>query len=254
MFKKSPEKLLTPCPPPEIVISHTVTKNKTMRTKLFLAAAAIVAAGALSSQAQNVYSLNVVGYVNKTIPSGYSLIANPLSAGVTNGANEIATPVDGSVYLTWNGVGFDYTSFDSGFGGWIDAGFNPAQPPTLPPGRGFFFFNPGATYTNTFVGEVVPAPGSTNSLALPSGYSLVGSVLPAGSAQITAAPVSLPLIDGSVILQWNGVGYVYTSFDSGFGGWIDAAFNPAAEPSYTVADGFFFFNPGASAPWSQSLP
>jgi hypothetical protein len=62
------------------------------------------------------------------------------------------------------------------------------------------------------------------------------------------------LIDGCIILQWNGVGYVYSAYDSGFGGWIDSSFNPAAEPGYTVADGFFFFNPGSAAGWDQSLP
>lgn len=248
MFKKSPEKLLTPCPPPEIVISHTVTKNKTMRTKLFLAAAAIVAAGALSSQAQNVYSLNVVGYVNQTLPSGYSLIANPLKAGVTNGANEIMPLVDGSIYLTWNGTAYDYRSYD---GGWIDFNFNPSTAPSLPPGKGFFYFNPNASTVQTWVGEVIPAPGATNALALPSGYSLVGSVLPVGGADITAAPVSLPIIDGSIVLKWTGTAYDYRSYD---GGWIDFNFNPTTAPSYAVGDGFFFFNPNATTNWVQSLP
>jgi len=202
----------------------------------------------------NVYSLNIVGYVNKTIPSGYSLIANPLKAGVTNGANEIMPLVDGSIYLTWNGTSYDYASYDSGLGGWIDVNFNPSVPPSLPPGKGFFFFNPIAAYTNTWVGEVVPAPGVTNSLSLPSGYSLVGSVLPASATQITAAPIRLPQIDGMVILGWTGTAYSYASYDSGLGGWIDVNFNPAAEPGYTVGNGFFYFNPVAATPWLQWLP
>jgi hypothetical protein len=225
-----------------------------MRTKLLLTAA-VLAAGIASSMAQsNVYSLNIVGYVNKTIPSGYSLIANPLKAGVTNGANEIMPLVDTSVFLTWNGTAFVYSSYDTGFGGWIDANQNPSSPPSLPPGKGYFFFNPGAAFTNTYVGEVVPAPGVTNSLSLPSGYSLVGSVLPAASTAITAPPVSLPLIDTSVILKWSGTAYLYYSYDTGFGGWIDAGQNPTAQPGISVAEGFFFFNPGAATPWSQSLP
>lgn len=225
-----------------------------MRTKLLLTAA-VLAAGIASSMAQsNVYSLNIVGYVNKTIPSGYSLIANPLKAGVTNGANEIMPLVDSSIYLTWNGSSYNYVAYDSGFGGWIDAGFNPSTPPSLPPGKGFFFFNPGATYTNTWVGEVVPASGVTNTLTLPSGYSLVGSTLPAGATDISAAPVSLPLIDSSVVLKWNGSAFVYYGYDSGFGGWIDGGFNPITAPSYNVGDGFFYFNPGAGAPWKQYLP
>ena len=156
--------------------------------------------------------------------------------------------------LTWNGSSYDYRSYDTGFGGWIDFNSNPSVPPSLPPGKGFFFFNPNAAYTNTWVGTVVPAPGATNSLALPSGYSLVGSVLPVGGAAITAAPVNLPLIDGSVILKWNGSSYDYRSYDTGFGGWIDFNSNPASEPSYAVGQGFFFFNPNASTPWLQNLP
>ena len=108
--------------------------------------------------------------------------------------------------------------------------------------------------TNTYVGTVVPAPSVTNNLSLPPGYSLAGSPMPVGGA-ITASPVKLPLIDGMVVLQWNGVGYVYSGFDSGFGGWIDSGFSPVPEPVYTVASGFFYFNPGAtSTNWSQSLP
>lgn len=226
-----------------------------MRTKSLLAMAAALAAGVVAASAQsNVYSLNIVGYVNQTIPSGYSLIANPLSSGATNGANEILPLTDTSVFLTWTGTSFDYRSYDTGFGGWIDAGQNPSTPPSLPPGKGFFFFNPNAAFTNTWVGTVVPGPGSTNSLSLPSGYSLVGSVLPVAGAAITAAPVNLPLIDTSVILKWTGTAYQYYSYDTGFGGWIDAGQNPTVEPGYTVGQGFFFFNPGAPTPWTQSLP
>ena len=224
-----------------------------MRTKLLLAAA-VLTAGIASTMAQsNVYSLNIVGYVNKAIPSGYSLIANPLKAGATNGANEIMAEIDGSQILTWNGAGYDYVSYDSGFGGWIDAAFNPANPPQLPPGRGFFYFTPGASLTNTFVGEVIPAPGITNTLVLPSGYALVGSPLPAGGA-VSAAPVRLPAVDGLQMLQWSGSSYVYSSFDSGFGGWIDSGFNPIPEPLIAVGEGFFYFNPGGAANWQQWLP
>jgi hypothetical protein len=226
-----------------------------MRTKTLLLTAALVAAGVASSMAQsNVYSLNIVGYVNKVIPSGNSLLANPLSTGVTNGANEILPLVDTSVFLTWNGTAFVYASYDTGFGGWIDGGQNPSSPPLLPPGKGFFFFNPNPAFTNTFVGQVIPNPGTTNTLSLPSGNSLVGSVMPVAGSAITAPPVSLPLIDTSVILKWSGTAYQYFSYDTGFGGWIDAGQNATTEPGLAVAEGFFFFNPNGAAPWKQSLP
>jgi len=225
-----------------------------MRTLKALLCLSALAGGLATSVAQNVYSLNIVGYVNVPINSGYNLLANPLKAGVTNGANEIMTPIDGEQLLTWNGVGYDYVSYDSGFGGWIDGNFNAAQPPQLPPGKGFFLFNPGATVTTTFVGEVIPAPGVTNNLAIASGYNLLGSVLPASATPITAAPVRLPIIDGMQLLQWNGVGYNYSSYDSGFGGWIDGNFNSIPAPNYTVGTGFFLFNPGAATTWPQWLP
>ena len=231
-------------------------RSKKMRTKALLGLAALAVSVATVVAQSNVYSLNVVGYVNVDVPAGYSILANPLKAGVTNGANEIMTPIDGQQILTWNGAGFDYIAYDSLFGGWSDVTGAPKAPPSLPPGKGFFFFNPNTTASKvTFVGEVVPAPGTTNSLALAPGYSMIGSALPVSGASVTAAPLNLPVIDGMQILTWNGNGYTYRAYDSLFGGWVDVANNPAAAPSYSVGQGFFFYNPNTTASsWSQSLP
>jgi hypothetical protein len=146
--------------------------------------------------------------------------------------------------------------------GWVDANLNPSVPPSLPPGTGFFYYNPGATATNfTFVGQVVPGPSSTNSLVLQPGYSMIGSPLPANVADISAAPVSLPIggsLNGLQILTWNGKGYVYSSYDNTLGigtGWVDANLNAISAPSYSIGQGFFFYNPAATAQnWNQSLP
>jgi hypothetical protein len=225
-----------------------------MRTKALLSVAAI-AASAITAMAQsNVYSLNIVGYATVTINPGYNLMANPLSAGTRNGADEIMPILDGEVILTWNGKGYDYTGYDSGFGGWVDANNNAAQPPSLPPGKGFFFLNPLAATNVTFVGQVVPGPSSTNNIPLPAGYSLIGSALPASVPSITNAPVSLPVIDGMVILTWSGKNYIYTGFDSGFGGWVDANNNATTPPAYKIGQGFFFLNNSAATTWKQSLP
>ena len=197
--------------------------------------------------------VGIVSYATLTIPSGFSLLANPLSSGVTNGANEIALLIDGEKILTWNGLGFDTYSYDSVFG-WRDANSQPAAPPSLPPGKGFFFFNPGASHNITLTGQVLPGPGTTNSLILPSGYSLVGSPLPANVANISSAPVNLPLIDGMQILTWNGSGFTFSLYDSGFGGWVDANLKPKTAPSYSIGQGFFIFNPRAAVTWEQSMP
>ncbi len=229
-----------------------------MRTKALLSVAAIAASAVTAMAQSSVYSLNIVGYATLSIPSGYSLLANPLSAGVTNGANEIMPIIDGEIILTWTGTKYQQTGYDSGFGGWVGGdGTTPSVPPSLPPGAGFFFFNPGAATNVTFVGQVVPNPGSTNTITLASGYNLVGSAIPATVTAITNAPVSLPVIDGMILLQWDQAHqkYVQTGFDSGFGGWVAADGTTASvAPPYNIGTGLFFFNPGAAAAWNQSLP
>jgi len=86
-------------------------------------------------------SLGQVSYVSVGILGGYNLLANPLSAGATNGADEIMTPIDGELILTWEGRGFVVKGYDLAFGGWVDADtVTPSSPPSLPPGKGFFFF------------------------------------------------------------------------------------------------------------------
>jgi hypothetical protein len=218
--------------------------------------------GDLSMMAQSgVYSSNIVGYATVSIPPGYSLLANPLSAGITNGANEIMPVLDGEAILTWNGLFFNEVMYDSGVGGWVQADdITPALPPSLPPGEGFFFFNPNPTATNfTFVGQVVPGPSSTNYLRIQGGYSLIGSPLPATVAEITNTPVNLPILDGMQILKWSGSAYVETMYDSGASptpGWVKADdTTPTTAPAYDIGEGFFFFNPSSNpAIWYQSLP
>jgi len=209
-----------------------------------------------ASKAQN-YSLNIVGYATVTVAPDYNLLANPLNAGVTNGANEIMSILDGEMILTWTGTGYAQVGYDSGLGGWVgNDGVTPAKPPSLPPGEGFFLYNPAQTATNlTFVGEVSRAPGGTNCLSLPSSYSLIGSILPATVNQITNPPVSLPVIDGMHILKWSGSSYLQSGFDSGFGGWVGADLvTPSVPPPYSIGQGFFLFNPSGPFSWCQNLP
>ena len=52
-----------------------------MNTKTLLLLGALGAAGMTSAVAQtNVYSVNAVGYINLTLPTGFSLIANQLNS------------------------------------------------------------------------------------------------------------------------------------------------------------------------------
>jgi hypothetical protein len=201
--------------------------------------------------------------VNVSVPPNYSILANPLSAGATNGANEIMTPIDGSVFLLWNGAGYTYVGYDSGNGGWVDENTLPANPPSLPPGMGFFFYNPNPLTQVTFVGQVVPSPNQTNSMNIPSGYSMIATPMPVsgtlGTATTTGNPpvpgaVNMPIIDGEVILKWNGAGYTYIGYDSGNGGWVDENSSGISAPTINTGEGFFFYNGGGAASWLQTLP
>jgi len=168
---------------------------------------------------------------------------------VTNGANEILPIVDQMTVLTYDAGAYQYYQVDGT--SWIGADGGPTQPPQLPPGKGFFYFNPGAAaQTITFVGEVVPAPGTTNTLSLPVGYSLVGSPMPvAGSATALAMPV----VDQTTILPFINGAYQYFGNDAGT--WVGADGSPTTAPTFAIGQGFFYFNPTAAAlNWPQSLP
>jgi hypothetical protein len=138
----------------------------------------------------------------------------------------------------------------------VDDSLAPANPPSLPPGVGFFFKNPNAATNVTFVGQVVPGPSSTNSTPLLAGYSMIGSALPANVSDISAAPVSLPLIDGMQVLTFNNATglYVGASYLPALGGWLDDNLASIPAPGYKIGEGFFFKNPNAAATWKQSLP
>lgn len=209
---------MTPPLPSGILVAHTVTSkqqhNTNMRTKtLLLTAAALLAAGIVSSQAQSpVYSANIVGYASVTAPgSQYTMMTVPFLVGTRNGADEIfgdALPQQSTILVystaattvalsnvgqllgtngTLNVPAQSYITYyydkqytNLGYGAWwTDAAYSANTPiPALPVGKAFFLL-PAGTFTNTFAGVVAVNVGATNSATMPgSQYSLVGSAIP----------------------------------------------------------------------------
>jgi len=156
-----------------------------MRTKTLVLIAAVGAAGMATSMAQ-VYSVNAVGYVNKTIPKGgFAMVANPLKAA-TNTVNALFTPVPPGfqVFVYTPGKGFDVGTFDDLEGAFLPASVGNAQ---VLPGGGVFVKNtPAADVTITFVGEVMQGSLST---ALVAGLQIVSSQVP---QEGTATALGLP--------------------------------------------------------------
>lgn len=211
-----------------------------MRTKNLLLSAAALVAGALSAQAQsNVYSVNVVGYVNlPTVANQYALFANPLDNGTNNLTSLLPSAPNGSQVQVWTGSGYQVAQ--KTFGNWNTN-------LVIPPGSGFFLRTP-SNQTNTFTGSVASAFGETNSVSLPGGvFSLVGSRIPF-SGNLTASGTNslnlgVALGNGSQIQVWNGTGYQVAQ--KTFGNWNTNLL-------ISVGQGFFV-RPNTATTWSQSL-
>lgn len=246
-----------------------------MRTKALLLAAAALAAGIFTSQAQTVYSANIVGYVNTPLNSGYAAVANPLDNAAGNALTNIipnSGSLDGMLVYTWNGSSYTIYTLDStqptGVGDSAD--LNPVLAPVINPGTLFYFDNNTASnYTNTFVGTVhVEGTGTgsvgvtTNTLA--PGYSFVASKVPVsgGVSSVLGLTNTAGALDGTLLyipnINASGqfLGYNIVTFDStqptGFGDSADL--NPVAEPAVNAGTGFIFFNNTSSTfQWAQSF-
>ena len=73
-----------------------------MRTKTLLLSAAVGAAGLVAASAQTVYSVNSVGYINLSVPAGFSMIANQLDNGTGNTVADVLTVPDGTVVFKYD--------------------------------------------------------------------------------------------------------------------------------------------------------
>jgi hypothetical protein len=196
-----------------------------MRTKALLCAAA-VAAGALTSMAQsNVYSLNIVGYVNTPIASGFNLIANPLDNG-TNDLNSLfSTAGFGDTIYIFNAGSFTSSTY---FGSW-------SPDPTLLPGTGIFY-SAGANFTNTFVGNVLTG-NLTN--PIPAGFSIKSSQVPQAD---TLENLGFPANFGDTVYLYRGGAYLSSTF---FGSW---------SPDYTIGVGeSFWISASAAELWTRTF-
>jgi hypothetical protein len=234
-----------------------------------LMGAAAFSVGALSGSAQTVYSANVVGYVNTVVvgtdwpvPAAkvgkphYTLIANPLDNGSGNTVSQLFPgsnvygdsvywynpPHGPAVFPGANGFNQDVNSY-----GWT---FNVP----LPPGTGFFFYNGGPTFTNTFVGTVLQ--GNTTNAAYPS-YTLLGSIWPASGYLVSNLNFTAKNGDAAFMYDQQ-LGFVETIDTYG---WtpappftVDPSPNSYGGPLITNGMAFFYLS-GASTTnyWTQNF-
>ena len=246
-----------------------------MRTKTLLIAAAALAVGAISSEAQ-VYSQNIVGYANIVVTGGqYNMLTAPFNSGATNGANEIFNGnyalnagylPDGTILYRWNGAGFDGNIYDVSAGADANNWYNgdetdTADTPTLGPGQGFFLVPPaGTTFTNLYAGTVAVNVGAQNVLTVNGGqYNMLGCVIPAAGA-VSNAVINMYPPDGTILYTWNGNGFNGNIYDSSAGADANNWYNgdetdTANTPTINVGQGFFVVPPSLTTwLWTNSLP
>jgi hypothetical protein len=242
-----------------------------MRTKTLLLTAAALAAAVISSQAQAVYSQNIVGYVSVVLPgNGFALVSDPFSDGNNNELTNILVTLPGRSAITTFGIptaGVPNTISRNAAG---TAWNTEIQ---LPPGNGFYVRNGqsvgGAgfvvvpTLTNTFIGSLIVAPGSSVTNQEPAGFSLQGATVPysgnvANATQTGGDPnldYGTPLISPSAankakITTFDPVGQTPSTIIKSVG----AAGTWNGTATVAAGQGFYVFNPGVSTNMVQTLP
>ena len=226
-----------------------------------LLTAALVAAGVASSMAQgssNVYSLNIVGYVNIPVQANkFYLIENPLNNAPDNTVSNVFQASgfdssgvkdvgwDQSQILQWDGTSYATALvYFQGFG-WFGGDTGVGQTNLIAPGQGFFFIST-SNATLTFVGSV--QLGSTNSLK--PGFNLIGSPYP---ASLDVTTLGLTGVDQDQILRWNSGPGSFATASQYFGGfgWVDPnagdGAGPTNGPTLNVGEGLFYLNNNATA-------
>jgi len=230
-----------------------------MRTKTLLMAGAALAFSLATSQAQ-VYSQNIVGYVNQVLPAnGYSMIANQLEGSNTTTTAEAVLPAlqIGDALSFWDAAHstYDtYTYLGGGPSGWIEPNSSIGGPPNVSLGTGFFYYTgSGTAETNTFVGQVVLA----NSIALAANaYAIVASTPPiAGTGDDTN--FSLPLQVGDALSFWDAAHSTYDTYTylgGGSSGWIEPNSSIGGPPSISVGESFLYYTgSGTAETWNQNF-
>jgi hypothetical protein len=220
-----------------------------MRTKALLCAAAM-AAGAVTSMAQsNVYSLNVVGYVNYpfTITGDYYLVNNPLD-NTNNDLNTIMPVMpNGSAVALWSVAAQDFSTlapvyFTSGGGHWVPNA-------TVSPGQGYFVI-PNAPCTNTFIGNVRQNP-VTITLVGSGNYECLGSTVPLAGGVTNQVGPTYPALNGDALAIWSVAAQDFSTvapvfFTSGGGHWTP-------DYNFTPGEGFFLIKNGPGVSFTRTF-
>lgn len=205
-----------------------------MKAKSLLLAGAIAVAGAFSASAQSVFSVNAVGFVNKTFNPGFTLVANPLVAADNSVQTLFDAAPNGTQLFKFNAGNGSFDIATRSILGWNNGTLQ------LLPGEAVFVNNTTASpFTITFVGNV--NQGSLTN-ALIAGFNMISSQVP--QAGLAETDLGLPVSNGEAVFRFTGSGY--NIFSKSILGW-----NPE-EPQIDVGEGFWI-NKIASVNWTRNF-
>ncbi len=219
-----------------------------MKTKALVLAGLVSLAGVAASEAQTVYSVNAVGFVNVTIaPGAFQIIANPLAQAASD-LNSLlpGAPVNTIIYKFDTGTG-SFTSFTKRSSGlWTGINVNTTS---FNPGEGFFVKNPDTVnpIVLTFTGEVLQSSGTPLQNSIPAGFSILASQVPVAGA--LESQLGFPAGVNDIVYKFVDGAYVASTRRAN-GSWTGVV---PGDPQISVAEGFFFSNGGASKTWSRTF-
>jgi hypothetical protein len=218
-------------------------------SKTLLIAAAALAGSVISSQAQ-VYSQNIVGYVNLPLTTGYTALANQLDIDGTGTNNTVATVfgtnlVSGTLVFAWDSSTSQFVNAEwllsKGVYKWI--GSTNAVSAALNPGVGVLVQSP-STNNITLVGTVLQG---TNLISLTTGYNLVSSVAPISGDLVTNLGYAAQ--SGDFVFLFNPATQQYVDYEyllsKGVLKWLNGAV-----PQISVGQAFFIKTTGAET-WTN---
>jgi len=223
-----------------------------MKIKSLAIAAATLAVGAITSQAQ-VYSQNVVGYVNVIYPAGqFVMSANPLTTG-NDVLTNVLQGVPGASHLYyWTGSTWATYQYSGVQHKWLN-GVADVSNTNLAPGIGFFLVAQ-SNFTNTYAGTIVASTGgghATNSLT--TSLTPVGAPVPYGDVVTNSSTFNLTVSGSSTLQTWNIANQTFDPVYQYSGVqhvWKQGT--TVTNPVILVAQGFFI-SAQAATNWIQTL-
>jgi len=242
-----------------------------MRTKALLLTACLSALGSVSMMAQtNVYSLNIVGYVNLSLPTGFSMIAcqftttnNTIGALLNNNPGGTVTtegtagPYEGVTIYKWNGSAFTQDTGDNilsgNLNGWDNNGVI-----TLNPGEAAWLKNPNTSSLSVVFLGTVPSGTLTVPIKGPSTFNMISSPVPVGGDVVTNAIMNLTNYGDSdrVYVYANPGGFTTYTVDKEFGSaGYQSQWDPPGDPMVTVGQGFWYLTASTttSFTWTETF-